>query len=385
MKKEDAFLDAREALQFTDKSNGVLETDFEGDKLRRIGNMPDYKRWEYWKEVKQAKNDPKNMDAKERRLALSDIDIKYEVHGFDELAVKRGVVSKVYAIENEQGSKSHAVLLESINGKAYFIPTLDKPNVKEGQFITADPVMGLNGHQVPYFEKVSEKFLVTIAKENGYNNNLTQYIEQKKKEKVLENARSGVTEKESALPDARDALKFTDKSKLEEMADLQHTKWRLIDRMPDYKRWEYWKEIKQVTSDTKDMNVKEQRKAVFEVDKKYGINVFDEVVKKGVVSKVYTLEDELGNKSHAVLLESIDGKAYLIPTPEKPNVKEGQLVQAAPVMGQNKCLMPGFTKMKEKDLIMEAKQNGYNNNLTQHIERKEKERSLENKRGGIEL
>jgi hypothetical protein len=190
---------------------------------------------------------------------------------------------------------------------------------------------------------------------------------------------------------ARDVLQFTDKSKLGVLdTDFEFAKLRLIHRMPAEKRERYEKEVGRVKSYTKDMDAGEKRLAVFAVDKKYGINVFDEVVKKGVVSKVYTIGDE-DSKSHAVLLESIDGKAYFIPLLDKPRVKEGQFVKVTPVRGQNGRLTPDFAEVKEKSLVMDAKWYGYNNRITQYIERKEKinerrvnyERSIDEKRGRL--
>jgi hypothetical protein len=184
---------------------------------------------------------------------------------------------------------------------------------------------------------------------------------------------------------ARDALRFTDRSKLNSLdTNFEFAKLRLIHRMPEEKREEYRKETERAKEMTRDADAKEKRKAVYAVDKKYGINVFDEVVKKGVVSKVYTIGDD-ESRSHAVLLESVDGKAYFIPLLDKPDVKEGQFVKVTPARGQNGRLAPDFAEVKEKHLVMEAKKYGYNNRLTQYIERKEKERVLRKEREGIEL
>jgi hypothetical protein len=91
---------------------------------------------------------------------------------------------------------------------------------------------------------------------------------------------------------ARNSLRFTDKSKLRVFSvDMKYEKLRLIQRLLEAEREAYRAEIERTKLDTKTLDVKEQRKAVFDIDKKYGINVFNEVVKKCVVSDEF---DKLG-------------------------------------------------------------------------------------------
>jgi hypothetical protein len=163
---------------------------------------------------------------------------------------------------------------------------------------------------------------------------------------------------------ARDSLKFTDKSKLRVFdSDLKYEKLGLIRKLPEAEREAYRKEIERVKLETKDLDAKERGKAVYGVDVKYGVNVFREVVKKGVVSKVYTIGEE-DSKSHAVLLEGIDGKAYFIPMLEKPDVKEGQSVRVAPGKSRTGRLTPVIARVEEKYLVKEAEERGYSNNVT---------------------
>ena len=169
---------------------------------------------------------------------------------------------------------------------------------------------------------------------------------------------------------ARDSLKYTDKSKLQMFdSDLKYEKLGLIQKLPEAEREAYRNEIEQAKLGNND--VKEQRKAIYGIDKKYGIDVFNAVTKKGVVSKVYTIGDE-DSKSHAVLLEGIDGKAYFIPLLDKPNVKEGQFVRVAPGKSQSGRLTPVFTPVNEKHLVAEANTHGYVNNVTRLVERTER-------------
>jgi hypothetical protein len=126
------------------------------------------------------------------------------------------------------------------------------------------------------------------------------------------------------------------------------------------------------------LDIKEQRKAVFDIDKKYGINVFSEVVKKGVVSKVYTIGEE-DSRSHAVLLEGIDGKAYFIPLLDKPDVKEGQFVKMMPGKSQTGRLTPVFTEANGKHLAVEAARRGYDSNVSRFIRRTEQIKEVDEK------
>jgi hypothetical protein len=167
--------------------------------------------------------------------------------------------------------------------------------------------------------------------------------------------------------DAGDSLKFTDKSGLRIFtADLKYEKLRLVQKLPEAEREAYRKETERLKAETGDLDAKERRKAVYAADKKYGINVFNEVVKKGVVSKVYTVGDD-ESKSHAVLLESIDGRAYFIPLLDKPSVREGQFVSVAPGKSRTGRLTPVIAPANEKDLAAEAAKRGYAGGLTRFI------------------
>jgi hypothetical protein len=50
---------------------------------------------------------------------------------------KRGVIKKIY--KTDEVSDNHAVLLETAEGKAYFIPLFMKPKVREGEKVTVIP------------------------------------------------------------------------------------------------------------------------------------------------------------------------------------------------------------------------------------------------------
>jgi hypothetical protein len=61
---------------------------------------------------------------------------KVELYSSDK-GEKRGIVRKIY--KTDEVSDNHAVLLETAEGKAYFIPLYLKPKVREGETVTVIP------------------------------------------------------------------------------------------------------------------------------------------------------------------------------------------------------------------------------------------------------
>jgi hypothetical protein len=193
---------------------------------------------------------------------------------------------------------------------------------------------------------------------------------------------------------AGEALRFSDKAALGVYSpDPKYEKMRLVRALPENRREAYREETERANAGIKD--AAERRRALYAIDKKYGINAFNSASKYGIVSKVYTIGEE-DSRSHAALLEGIDGRAYFIPTLDRPAVKEGQLVKMFPGKSQSGKLAPVFAEITAKDLVREAERGGFNGRLAQYARRTEdlrvmkredtaRDKKARQRDGGIEL
>lgn len=77
-----------------------------------------------------------------------------------------GIVTKVYRMQED--SDANAVVVESIDGKAYFIPLYKKAPVRQGDTIQVAAVRNQKGRLTPHFEKVSEEALQKECTAKGY-------------------------------------------------------------------------------------------------------------------------------------------------------------------------------------------------------------------------
>ena len=77
-----------------------------------------------------------------------------------------GIVTKVYRMQED--SDANAVVVESIDGKAYFIPLYKKAPVKQGETVKVEAVRNQKGRLTPCFEKVSEEDLQKECTVKGY-------------------------------------------------------------------------------------------------------------------------------------------------------------------------------------------------------------------------
>ena len=77
-----------------------------------------------------------------------------------------GIVTKVYRMQED--SDANAVVVESIDGKAYFIPLYQKAPVKQGETVTVEVVRNQKGRLTPRFEKVNEEVLQKECVAKGY-------------------------------------------------------------------------------------------------------------------------------------------------------------------------------------------------------------------------
>jgi hypothetical protein len=93
---------------------------------------------------------------------------------------KTGVVTKIYRID--ESSDNHAVLLEGIDGRAYFVPLFRKPQLKEGDFITIKGKADQKGRLTPDFERVSLAALYKTVREKGMSGNLARTIQKRYEE-----------------------------------------------------------------------------------------------------------------------------------------------------------------------------------------------------------
>lgn len=87
------------------------------------------------------------LDAK-RDLKYTDSS-RYQLYGYDKGAVS-GKVTKIY--KTDDVSDNYAAVLESVDGKAYFVPLFFRPKIKVGDTVKMTPVKGQSGRLMPYIE-----------------------------------------------------------------------------------------------------------------------------------------------------------------------------------------------------------------------------------------
>jgi len=99
-----------------------------------------------------------------------------------------GKVTKIYRTDGD-ASNSHAVILESLDGKAYYIPLLKKPDIrdkekktflKEGEMVSIKTYQAQQGRLTPVFFKREIKSLQKEIGNNNYSGRLAVEIKQNK-------------------------------------------------------------------------------------------------------------------------------------------------------------------------------------------------------------
>lgn len=96
-----------------------------------------------------------------------------------------GIVTKIY--KTDEISNNHAAIIESIDGKAYFVPLFYKPQFKENHYITITPKKNEKGRLSPFANYETKKTLLKKTKEKGYKEGaVTAFL---KNEKFQENAK----------------------------------------------------------------------------------------------------------------------------------------------------------------------------------------------------
>ena len=89
----------------------------------------------------------------------------------------RGIVTQVYRMQED--SDANAVVVESIDGKGYFIPLYKKASVEKGEAIQVEALPNQKGRLTPRFEKVNEQDLQKECIAKGYNKGFAAHLLQK--------------------------------------------------------------------------------------------------------------------------------------------------------------------------------------------------------------
>lgn len=88
--------------------------------------------------------------------------------------VVQGKISKIYMTDEQ--SNSHAILLEAIDGNAYFVPFFKKPKSSVGDHIKITPVKNQKGRLYPQIESQSVDEIFKKCKEKFLNSGYAKYI-----------------------------------------------------------------------------------------------------------------------------------------------------------------------------------------------------------------
>jgi hypothetical protein len=84
------------------------------------------------------------------------------------MGTKTGRVTKIY--QTDEVSDNHAVVVESIDGNAYFIPLFARPAVREGDTIRVIPEKNQRGRLRPSFKQADITAAYREAEQHGYHN-----------------------------------------------------------------------------------------------------------------------------------------------------------------------------------------------------------------------
>jgi hypothetical protein len=99
-----------------------------------------------------------------------------------------GKVTKIYRTD-EDASDNHAVVIESPDGKAYFVPLFKRPEIrdglekgllKEGELVSVKTYESQRGRLTPVFFKKDIRSLQKEIKKNNYSGLLASAVSQAK-------------------------------------------------------------------------------------------------------------------------------------------------------------------------------------------------------------
>jgi hypothetical protein len=105
-----------------------------------------------------------------------------------ELGMITGKVTKIFRTDDD-ASDNHAVIIEALDGKAYFVPLFKKPEMYEGkdksklndgELITIKPLANQKGRLTPFFFKREEWQVQKEIQKNGYTSGLAAEIKSNK-------------------------------------------------------------------------------------------------------------------------------------------------------------------------------------------------------------
>jgi hypothetical protein len=156
------------------------------ENLRKM-NLCEYKNGGYrlsanWREDLQA-NGRYNKFLESRRLLRYSAPSRLAVYQGAAGKVS-GKVTKIFRLDGD-ASDNHAVLLEGLDGRAYFAPLLKKPEVfdregktalREGDFITLETKENQQGRLTPVMFKQDEKQIRYLIRKNNFNGELAKAV-----------------------------------------------------------------------------------------------------------------------------------------------------------------------------------------------------------------
>jgi hypothetical protein len=95
-----------------------------------------------------------------------------------------GKVTKVFRTDDD-ASDNHAVIIEGLDGKAFFVPLFKKPEMydgkvktklKEGEFITIKPIQNQHGRLTPFFFRREAAQVRNEIRKNGFSSPLATEV-----------------------------------------------------------------------------------------------------------------------------------------------------------------------------------------------------------------
>ena len=101
-----------------------------------------------------------------------------------EMGMITGKVTKIFRTDDD-ASDNHAVIIEALDGKAYFVPLFKKPEMyegkaktklNEGELITIKPLANQKGRLTPFFFKREDWQVRKEIQKNGYTGGLAAEI-----------------------------------------------------------------------------------------------------------------------------------------------------------------------------------------------------------------
>lgn len=98
-----------------------------------------------------------------------------------------GVVTKIY--KTDEVSDNHAILLESIDGNAYFIPMFQKPKIKIGGGIQVIPQKNQRGRLTPTIENRTKEELLAISESKDYRYGLAAFLKDRNNNPQMDEAK----------------------------------------------------------------------------------------------------------------------------------------------------------------------------------------------------